>query len=108
MIYTQGLILLDKDKVDPVSESLQWTSDVTINTWNVRCVVKDLECNYTYNGSVSGSNAELMGSSEFTPYITAVGLYNRAGELMAVAKLSKPIRKNDNIDMTFRVNIDIS
>ena len=108
VIYTQGLLLLDKDKVDPVSESLSWTSEVTINTWNVRCVVKDLEYNYSYNRTITEENRELLGTSEFTPYITTVGLYNRAGELMAIAKLSKPIRKNDNIDMTFKVNIDIS
>lgn len=108
IVYNQGLILLDKAKANPVKESLSWTSIKTINTWNTRCVVKDLEYNYSYNRTITGENQELLGTSEFTPYITAVGLYNRSGELMAVAKLSKPIRKNDNIDMTFKVNIDIS
>lgn len=107
IVYNQGLILLDKSKVNPTNETLSWTSKVTINTWNIRCNVKDLECNYSYNPSIKDGNADIMGTSEFTPYISAVGLYNRAGELMAVAKLSKPIKKNDNIDLTFRVSIDV-
>ena len=107
IIYNKGLILLNGDKANISLEDLLWTSKVTINTWNIRCPVKDLEYNYSYNPSVVNPNKGLMGTSEFTPYITAVGLYNRAGELMAVAKLSKPIRKNDNIDMTFRINLDV-
>lgn len=107
VVYNQGLILLNKDRVNPSGETLYWTSTLTVRTWNIRCQVKDLEYNYSYNPSILGQNAEILGTSEFTPYISSVGLYNRAGELMAVAKLSKPIRKNDNIDMTFRVNIDI-
>lgn len=101
IIYDQGLILLDKDKVNPSNESLRWISIKNINTWNVNCLVKDLEFNQSYNPSAE--NLE-----KYVPYITTVGLYNRAGELMATAKLSKPIKKCDNVDMTFKVNIDIS
>lgn len=108
IIYNKGLILLHGDMVNPGNCDLYWTSNVTINTWNVKCKVKDLECNYSYNPSIKGGNLDIMGTPEFTPYVTTVGLYNRAGELMATAKLSKPIKKNDNIDMTFKVNIDIS
>lgn len=100
VIYNQGLILLHKDKVSPGTRTrLKWTSRKTINTWNVICKVKDLECNYTYN-----PRAEIG----YTPYITTVGLYNRTGELMATAKMSKPIKKASNIDTTFKINIDIS
>lgn len=110
IIYNRGLILLDKNKVNPDQETtvLSWTSKLTINTWNIKCEVKDLECNYSYNSSILGENKELMGTPEFTPYVTSIGLYSRTGELMAIAKLSKPIRKMDNIDTTFKVRLDIS
>lgn len=101
VIYNRGLILLNPQKVNPIGATFKWTSLVTINTWNVNCKVKDLEYNKSYNPS--SKHLE-----DYTPYITAVGLYNRAGELMAIAKMSRPIRKSDNIDMTFKVNIDIS
>jgi len=48
---------------------------------------------------------ELTGS-EFTPYITSIGLYNDANELLAVAKLSRPIKKSIDLDMTFIVKLD--
>lgn len=107
IIYNRGLILINKDRINPTGETLKWTSIVTIRTWNIRCQIKDLEYNYSYNPSIKDNNMRILGTSEFTPYVTAVGLYNRAGELMAIAKLSKPIRKNDNIDMTFRINLDV-
>jgi hypothetical protein len=44
---------------------------------------------------------------DFQPYITTVGLYNDANELLAVAKYSKPIPKPNNTDMTLIVQIDI-
>lgn len=39
-------------------------------------------------------------------FVTTVGLYNAAGDLLAVAKLSRPIEKNDERDLTFRVRLD--
>lgn len=110
IIYNRGIVLLDKDKadLDETNLTFRWTSTLTINTWNIKCAIKDLEYNYSYNPSVLGENRHLMGTSEFTPYVTGIGLYSRTGELMAVAKLSKPIRKVDNIDITFKVRLDIS
>ena len=37
---------------------------------------------------------------------TTVGLHDAAGNLLAVAKLSRPIEKNDERDVTFRVRLD--
>ncbi len=39
-------------------------------------------------------------------FVTSVGLYNAAGDLLAVAKLSRPVEKNDERDLTFRVRLD--
>ena len=46
-------------------------------------------------------------SSIFQPYITEIGLYNDAGQLLAIGKLATPIKKRDDIDMNFLVNLDI-
>ena len=43
--------------------------------------------------------------SYFRPYVTTVGLYNEANELLAVAKTNRPIPKSQNVDMTFVVKI---
>ena len=54
---------------------------------------------FTYSPSITGAGA--------TPYITAVGLYNNSNDLMAVAKLARPLKKITGLPMTFKVQIDI-
>ena len=41
-----------------------------------------------------------------TTYITTVGLYNPASELMAVAKLSRPLEKDFTKELLVRVKLD--
>ena len=41
------------------------------------------------------------------PFITAVGLYNNNNDLMAVAKLARPLKKPTDLPLTFKVQIDI-
>ena len=49
-------------------------------------------------GSISGS--------EFSPYVAQVGLYNDAGDLLAVAKMAAPMPLSTNTDQTFLVKWD--
>jgi hypothetical protein len=39
-------------------------------------------------------------------YITTVGLYNDNRELLAVAKLSEPLKKTPDTEFTLRVRLD--
>ena len=39
-------------------------------------------------------------------YVTTVGLYNSANELLAVAKLSEPLKKTPSNEITLRVRLD--
>ena len=39
-------------------------------------------------------------------YVTTVGLYSHDNELMAVAKLSEPIRKDPTNELNLRVRLD--
>jgi len=116
IIYNQGLaILTDPDiaryyntYIDP---KVKWKSNQPIYTYNVYCTVRDSEMNFTYNPSaLSGSYGDLANNvtgSTFTPYVTTIGLYNSANELIAVAKTNRPIPKSQNADMTFVVKIDL-
>ena len=52
-----------------------------------------------YSPSITGAGA--------APFITTIGLYNSANDLMAVAKLARPLKKITGIPMTFKVQIDI-
>lgn len=116
IIYNQGQIII----TDPVvaryystysRHIIRWKSNQPIYTYNVYCKVQSSEMNFTYNKTAqTGSYGQLANNitgSNFTPYITTVGLYNDANELIAVAKTNRPIPKVSNVDMTFVVKIDI-
>lgn len=44
--------------------------------------------------------------SEFKPYVTAIGLYDEYGDMLAVAKLGFPLKLPTNVDTTFIVRYD--
>jgi hypothetical protein len=39
-------------------------------------------------------------------FVTGIGMYDAAGNLLAVAKLSRPVEKSSERDLTFRVRLD--
>jgi len=99
-------------------------------THNYHCRIRESEYNYTYNNTAVSSSIERMydndgnlysnttlsnngvlrnkvTGSAFQPYITTVGLYNDANQLIAVGKMGQPIPKSANTEMTIIVKIDI-
>jgi hypothetical protein len=68
------------------------------------------EFNYTTNPSfITGSTGEVLYSTSINNpqvYITTVGLYNDANELLAVAKLSRPLVKDFTKEALIRVKLD--
>ena len=71
--------------------------------------VKNSEFNYTTNPSFIDTQGSLRFQSmvdQPTVYITTVGLYNDGGELLAVAKLSKPLAKDFTKESLIKVKID--
>ena len=68
------------------------------------------EFNYSENPSfISGSTGEVLYSSFINnpqTYITTVGLYNDNNELLAVAKLSRPLPKDFTTEALVRVKLD--
>ena len=71
--------------------------------------VKNSEFNYTTNPTVIDSNGNLLYTQLiYNPqtYITTVGLYNNSGDLLAVAKLNKPLVKDFTKELLLRVKLD--
>ncbi len=65
--------------------------------------------NPTYTNSEGRIKAIRTGQENIEKafaFITTVGLYDANEELLAVAKLSRPVEKNDEKDLTFRVRLD--
>jgi len=76
------------------------------------CRAKSSEYNYSSNPSYTDESGNINVIDDPTTdqrtftYITTVGLYDSANNLLAVAKLSRPIEKNDEKDLTLRVRLD--
>ena len=71
--------------------------------------VKNVENNYTTNPTVIDSNGNLLYTQLiYNPqtYITTVGMYNNSGDLVAVAKLNKPLVKDFTKELLLRVKLD--
>jgi len=70
---------------------------------------RNSEFNYTNNESFTDDdNRILHASMQYNPktFITTVGLYNNAAELVAVAKLSQPVAKDFTKEALIRVKLD--
>lgn len=94
-------------------EPIEFKNDYTIYENFVKCTIKDYEFNASYNptlltGSVNNNDTlyDFATSSSFTPYAGAVGLYNDAQELLAIAKFATPIPISSNTDTTFLITYD--
>ena len=76
----------------------------------VFCRARNSEFNYSANPSFISSSTGAVLFPEFienpTTFITTVGLYNLPGELLAVAKLSRPLEKNFTKELLVRVKLD--
>ena len=73
----------------------------------VDAVASGDEMNFSNNPS--GINPETGGSVFDDPatYITSIGLYNHTNDLVAIAKLSKPVRKDQAITLGGQVKLDL-
>ena len=71
---------------------------------------RNSEFNYSENPSyISGSTGEVLYPSFINnpqTYITTIGLYNDTNELLAVAKLSRPLLKDFTKEALIRVKLD--
>lgn len=89
------------------SFTLQAKETVTSNYVFIRA--KNSEFNYSMNPSNITSTGELryrvMVNSPET-YITSIGLYNSNNDLVAIAKLSRPLPKNFTKEALFRIKLD--
>lgn len=90
-------------------QNVQFNNTIELNSTVYFCRVKHNEFNYSSNPTyLSGSQIRVKENLENPPisYITSVGLYSADNQLLAVGKFSEPIRKDSNIELTFRARLD--
>ena len=85
-------------------------SEETITSNYIFARVRSDEANYSTNPSmISGSSGDLLHEEMiYSPisYITTVGIYNDNNDLLAVAKLSKPLKKDFTKEALVRIKLD--
>lgn len=82
-----------------------------INSTLIFCRAGVNDFNYSSNPTFVDSEGQIVvltpGTEEKAfSFITTIGLYDANNRLLAVAKLSRPVEKNDTRDLTFRVRLD--
>ena len=90
-------------------ENISFNNTTELNSSIYFCRVGHNEFNYSGNSSyLSNSKIVVKDDSTDTPvsYITTVGLYSDNNELLAVAKLSEPLRKTPETEYVLRVRLD--
>jgi hypothetical protein len=101
-------LLTNPSTSDPYGFLARNSEKVTSTHYFVR--VKNAEYNFSNNPSyVTGSVGQLSQTTfvgDPKTYITTVGLYNDRQELLAVAKLSKPLLKSFQREALIRVKLD--
>jgi len=88
-------------------------NNTNINSTLLFCRATADEFNYSSNPTYTDSSNRIVVVDEGQEdvqrsfsFITTVGLYDANDNLLAVAKLSRPIEKNDEKDLTVRVRLD--
>ena len=93
-----------------VASYFQARREEVITSQHYFCRVPNKEFNFSSNPTfTSGSNGDFTVSTFFKnpkSFITQVGLYNDNNELLAVAKLSKPLEKSYSKEAIIKVKLD--
>jgi len=113
--YRDFFSYIDLDSaIYPVSWSFNGYGTNKIYEYEFLCTTEPGDYNYSWNDSLFKESRrniktykDFATSSLFTPYVTKVGLYNDKYELLAIGKISKPIPRLKNMEMTYIVRFDV-
>lgn len=107
------------DFVTTSNISCSFSSSFDIYETQYKCTIRANEYNYSLNPSLlenfgqneillSGSNEymDFVTGSDFSPYVSTIGLYNENQDLIAIGKLSQPLPTSQTTDTTILINID--
>ena len=90
-------------------ENIQFNNTTELNSTIHFCRANHNDFNYSSNPTyLSNSKIRVKNTSidQSVTYITTVGLYSADNELLAVAKLSEPLKKTPDNELTIRVRLD--
>ena len=112
----QGLVVISSpdyryNDIINTAYTSSYKSTISLYEHSVLVRLDSGDFNVSQNPTVltdNGYNIQSFATgSDFSPYITTIGLYNDLGQLLMIGKLATPIRKRNDVDMSFLINIDL-
>ena len=107
---TGSTITICANGVRNLVDDLQFNNTTELNSTIYFCRANTQDFNYSANPTyLTASKIRVKNdipNAEPVSYITTVGLYSADNELLAVAKLSEPLKKSPSNEITLRVRLD--
>lgn len=111
IFYEYGIALFGS-KINPtvsaaVTASFSGTNSIPTNMYLCKAPrgMLNFSNNPTYTAFVSGSNRQEISTTNPKTFITSVGLYDEEYNLIAVAKISNPVLKEEDTALLFRLKL---
>ena len=109
--------LIENNKIGAITDgirermkSVTFNNTTELNSTIYFCRANHNEFNYSSNPTYLDNSKIRVKADEITTpsrsYVTTVGLYSADNELLAVAKVSEPLRKDPSNELTLRVRLD--
>lgn len=109
-LLTGSTIDQSADAIRHRIQNISFNNTTELNSTIFFCRANHNEFNYSSNPTyLSGSKIIVKDNEPLNlprAYVTTVGLYSPDNELMAVAKVSEPLRKDPTNELTLRVRLD--
>ena len=118
IFYPHGLITITSASSDVITNFItssnitcSFSSSYKIFETQYKCTIRENEFNLSLNpstisGSTEGTPYAFVNESYFSPYVTTVGLYDEAQNLLAIGKLAQPLPSSPTTDTTILINLD--
>jgi len=109
-LFASGTIDECANAIRYAYDDVEFNNTTELNSTIYFCRANNTEFNYSSNPTyLSSSEIVVKGSNPLADpvsYITTVGLYSPDNELLAIAKLSEPLKKSPSNEVTLRVRLD--
>ena len=108
-VLTGSSINLNADSIRHRINNISINNTTELHSTLYFCRVNNTDFNYSSNQTyLSSSKMVVKTNSQDLPvsYVTTVGLYSPDNELLAIAKLSEPVKKDPSTEFTIKVRLD--
>ena len=103
-----GLSFNSASASNTLSVDLDLTTEKIVRKGQYFAHLYNKEGNFSTNPTYSNASGALESNLTANPttFITSVGLFNENGEMLAVAKVSPPVKKDFNSEAVFKINLE--